>query len=95
MKSPWPLLLLSLPLAVPPEARAEDPAGKGLAIAREADRRDSGWGDAEARLRMVLKNRHGQQSVRTLDVRFLEAAPDGDRSLGSICSTMSRAAAAP
>lgn len=82
MKSPWPLLLLSLSLTVPPEARAEDPAGKGLAIAREADRRDSGWGDAEARLRMVLKNRHGQQSVRALDVRFLETGQDGDKSLG-------------
>jgi hypothetical protein len=82
MKTRWSLLLLSLPLTLSPEARAEDGAEKGLAIAREADRRDSGWGDTEARLRMVLKNRHGQESVRTLDVRSLEVAQDGDRSLG-------------
>jgi outer membrane lipoprotein-sorting protein len=83
MKRHWPLLLLSLPLTLcPPDAGAETPEEKGLAIARAADERDSGWGDVQARLRMVLKNRHGQESQRTLDVRFLEVAEDGDKSLG-------------
>jgi hypothetical protein len=55
-----PLLLLSLSLALcPPSLRAQTPEEKGLAIAREADRRDSGWGDSQAGLRMVLRNRHG------------------------------------
>jgi len=82
MKKPWHLLL-SLPLALNlPSARAETVEEKGLAIAQEADRRDSGWGDAEARLRMILRNRHGQESVRQLDVRFLEVPQDGDKTFG-------------
>jgi outer membrane lipoprotein-sorting protein len=88
MKTRWSLLLLNLSLTLlPPDAGAQTPDvsaanDRGAAIAREADARDSGWGNAEARLRMVLKNRHGQESLRTLDVRFLEMAQDGDKSLG-------------
>jgi len=82
MKRAWSLLL-SLPLALhPPSARGETVEEKGHSIAREADRRDSGWGDAQARLRMVLRNRHGQESVRQLDVRFLEVPQDGDKTFG-------------
>ena len=82
MNKPWSLLL-SLPLALlPPDARAESPEERGLAIAQEADRRDSGWGDSRAALRMILRNRHGQESLRQLDVSFLEVAQDGDKSLG-------------
>jgi hypothetical protein len=84
MKSHCSWLALSLPLALSPlEARAETPEEKGAAIAAEADRRDSGWGDAAVRLRMVLKNKHGQESHRVLDVRFLEVAQDGDKSMGT------------
>jgi Outer membrane lipoprotein-sorting protein len=82
MKKPW-LPLLSLPLGLlPPDARTETVEEKGLAIAQEADRRDSGWGDARVGLRMVLRNRHGQESVRQLDVSFLEVPQDGDKTFG-------------
>lgn len=74
----WTLPLILFPLS----ARAETPAEKGLAIAQEADRRDSGWGDSQAGLRMILRNRHGQESVRQLDVRSLEVAQDGDKTIG-------------
>ena len=43
---------------------AETAEEKGLAIALEADKRDTGWGDQQARLEMILKNRYGQESKR-------------------------------
>ena len=60
---------------------AQSPEEKGLAIAREADRRDEGFKDFTADMRMILKNRHGQQSVRSLRIRTLEVPGDGDKSL--------------
>jgi hypothetical protein len=54
---------------------------KGLAIAREADRRDRGFGDNTAEMLMILKNKHGQESKRELRVRTLEVDGDGDKSL--------------
>ncbi len=71
------LLVCLLPLAVP----AETPEARGLAIAREADRRDTGWGDATADLRMTLKNRQGEQSIRELRSKSLEVDGDGDKGL--------------
>ncbi len=62
-----------------PSAAAAD--GKGLAIAREADSRMDGFADFTAEMVMVLKNRHGQESVREMRVRTLEVAGDGDKSL--------------
>jgi outer membrane lipoprotein-sorting protein len=82
MNKPWPLLLI-LPLILSPRsASAQTAEQKGLVIAQEADRRDSGWGDAQAAMRMILRNRHGQESVRQLDVRFLEVPDDGDKTFG-------------
>ncbi len=71
------LFSLLFPLA----ATAATPEEKGLAIAREADRRDAGFKDFTADLRMILKNKHGQKSVRKIRVRTLEVAVDGDKSL--------------
>ena len=62
-------------------ALAETPAEKGLAIATEADRRDTGFGDSTAHMLMVLKNRHGQESRREIRLRNLEVINDGDKSL--------------
>ncbi len=69
--------LLLLPLAV----AAESPEEKGLAIAKEADRRDKGFGDFTANMLMVLKNRHGQESTRKIRIRTLEVEGDGDKGL--------------
>lgn len=60
---------------------AQSPEQKGLAIAREADRREAGFKDYKANMRMILKNRHGQTSVRALRIRTLEVFDDGDKSL--------------
>ncbi|VAW87505.1 Outer membrane lipoprotein-sorting protein, partial [hydrothermal vent metagenome] len=71
------LLLTLLPMV----AQAETPQEKGLAIALEADRRDSGWQNQTASLKMVLRNRHGQESVRQIRNKALEVDGDGDKSL--------------
>ena len=60
---------------------AESPEAKGLAIAQEVDRHDSGWGDSQVELRMTLKNKHGQTSTRRLRSRVLEQKGEGDKSL--------------
>jgi hypothetical protein len=71
------LVLSLLPIA----AQAETPEEKGLAIAKEADRRDTGWQDQTASLKMVLRNRHGQESLRQIRNKALEIDGDGDKSL--------------
>ena len=52
-----------------------------MAIAVEADQRDTGFGDFTADLLRVLKNRHGDESTRKIRVRNLEMQNDGDKSL--------------
>ena len=59
----------------------EMPEEKGLAIAQEAARRDEGWGDYSAIMRMVLRSSRGQESTRTMRIRSREVANDGDQSL--------------
>ncbi len=45
---------------------AQTPEQKGRAVAEEADRHDFGWHDNASIMRMVLKNRSGQERVREL-----------------------------
>lgn len=61
-----------------PDQIAEE---KGLAIAREADLRDQGFADFAATMQMILRNRHGQESLRQMRTKTLEQADDGDKSL--------------
>lgn len=72
------ILLLILPA---PELYAETPEEKGLAIAVEADKRDNGWGDQIADMEMILRNKQGEESRRTLRISTLEVQGDGDKSL--------------
>jgi len=73
-----PILLLILPLH---NAIAETAEEKGLLIAVEADKRDTGWIDQTADLEMILTNKHGQSSRRTMRLKSLEVDGDGDKSL--------------
>lgn len=70
------LLLLS-----PFPAVAETAEEKGLSTAREAEMRDSGFKDFTADLLMILKNRHGKESIRKIRSRSLEVEGDGDKTL--------------
>jgi len=77
MKNPWLLILLSLSFSV----LAQTAEQRGLEIAIEADRRDSGFHDSSASLQMVLRNKQGRESTREIRVRTLEQQDDGDKSL--------------
>ena len=65
-----------LVVALPGFALAETPEEKGLSIAMEDDKRDNGFGDYEAGLQMILKNRHGEESVRFMRSKNLEVVED-------------------
>lgn len=54
---------------------------KGLAIAIEADKRDQGWTDQATTLKMILRNRQGDESTREIHGKALEVKGDGDKSL--------------
>ena len=55
----------------------------GREIATEADRRDLGWRDNASVMRMILRNRNGDESVRELRRQVLETNEEGagDKSL--------------
>ena len=61
-------------------SRADD-AARGLEIAREADRRDTGFVDYRVELEMVLRNARGRESRRSMRLMTLEVLTDGDKSL--------------
>ena len=75
------LLAVAALFAAAPPAAAETPEEKGLRIAAEAVLRDEGFGDSEVALTMVLRNRHGEESVRRFRTRTLELIDDGDKTL--------------
>jgi outer membrane lipoprotein-sorting protein len=62
-------------------AHAETAEEKGLAIAQEADRRNTGWKDSSASMTMILRNKRGDETSRELSVKALEVENDGDKSL--------------
>ena len=70
------------PTLLEAEDATEDPAAaRGLEIAVEADRRDTGFGDFKANIAMILRNKHGDSSERRMRVRTLEQENEGDKSL--------------
>lgn len=74
-------LSLILLLLIPTVMNAETPEEKGLAIAKEMERRSDGFGDFTSSMLMVLMNRHGQESIRRIRTKTLEVEGDGDKSL--------------
>ena len=62
-------------------AQEETPEAKGLRIAHEASTRNEGYDDFTAGMKMVLRDRHGQESVRQMRFKVLEVPGDGDKSL--------------
>jgi len=74
-------VLVLLMLCVTPLSMAQTPEEKGLEIALEVDKRDRGWQDSFAEMKMVLRNRQGNESVRQIRVTNLEVDNDGDKGL--------------
>ncbi|WP_348672447.1 outer membrane lipoprotein-sorting protein [uncultured Abyssibacter sp.] len=70
---------LAIGAALP--VHAQDAAQRGLEIAQEADRRDTGWSDSVVDLTMTLRNKNGDESVREMRSRALEVEDDGDKSM--------------
>ena len=81
MKRHLLILLPLLALLASTSAGAVTPAEQGQSLAVEADRRDQGWGDQQADLEMILRNKQGEESRRELRVDSLEMEGDGDKSL--------------
>ncbi len=75
----WLLLLLSLLLSS--NLLAQTPQEKGLEIATRADQADNGWGDMSAEMTMILRNRQGETSERSIRNHQLEVEGDGDKAL--------------
>ncbi len=73
-----PPALASLP---GPSGKAVTAEGKGMEVAVEADARDRGFGDFTADMRMILRNRHGEESSRAMRTKTLEMTDDGDKTL--------------
>ncbi len=81
LKLPLSLLLATALLGTSANLLAESAEEKGLAIAVETKNRDAGWADMQADMKMVLRNKQGQESLREIRLKSLEMENDGDKSL--------------
>ena len=68
-------------MAAPAWASAGSAEEKGLEIATEANRRDTGFVDFRATLEMTLRNKHNQQTTRSMRNTTREQGDDGDMSM--------------
>lgn len=78
----WKLLItMGTLLFVVSLLSAQSAEDKGLQIAVEADKRDTGFGDSITDLKMILRNSQGEESIREMKNKTLEVENDGDKSL--------------
>tara|TARA_R110002049_G_scaffold53223_17_gene149029 strand:+ start:1356 stop:2135 length:780 start_codon:yes stop_codon:yes gene_type:complete len=75
------LVTVLLCLFVAPAALASPEADRGLAIAIEADRRDSGFGDTAVDLTMLIASSADNVTTREMRQMVLEVEDDGDKSI--------------
>lgn len=79
------LTMLFLPLQAQAQAQTatETAAEQGRAIAEEAERRDTGWGDVSSTGVMILRDSQGRESRRAFKSQTVEVIADdlGDRSV--------------
>lgn len=75
--------LLSFALPAGATEFSDDPAVKGRQIAEQTEAMDTGFGDSQATMKMVLTNAYGQSSERELRMKTLERTDpnEGDWSL--------------
>lgn len=73
--------LFCVALSISANVSAETAEEKGLAIATEADRRDTGFVDSTSNMVMELRNKQGDSSIRHIRIKTLEVDGDGDKSM--------------
>ena len=56
-------------------------AKKGLEIVTKVIKQDEGWGTTSSKTTMILQDKHGQSTQRSIRNRTLEGENDGDKSL--------------
>ena len=71
------ITVLSISFVIGTQALAD----KGLDIAKEVIKRDQGWGDTSSKMTMILKDKYGQSTQRSLRNSSLEGSSEGDKSL--------------
>jgi len=81
MKTSYKFLFIAFAICWSNISLAQTAEQKGLEIATEADKRDSGFIDSSATLTMELRNKQGDTSSRQLRVKTLEVKGDGDKGL--------------
>ena len=70
-------VMVAAALLASPALAQQSNAQLGREIAAEADRRDFGWGDNASVMRMILRNRNGDESARELRRQVLETNEEG------------------
>jgi hypothetical protein len=75
----WLIVFFCLNTALP--VTAASPEERGLEIIKEQEKRDRGWRDSQATLKMILRNKNGQETVRDLRILAFEMHGDGDKTL--------------
>ena len=73
--------LLLTPIMTHAESAETESIERGLAIAVEADKRDTGFEDFTSNMVMELRNKQGDVSTRTIRLKTLEVIGDGDKSM--------------
>jgi outer membrane lipoprotein-sorting protein len=75
-----PAALAALVISAVPAA-AQDAAARGLAVAQEVKKRDTGYKDFTATAKMTLRNAQGQTSVKEMNIKTLESSAEGEKAL--------------
>ncbi len=75
------MALIVSQLGGPLSAVAQTAQEKGLTIAEEADRRDTGYGDFTSIMLMTLKDKNGKERTRKIRMKTLEIEGEGDKNL--------------
>lgn len=75
------LIMIGAGVMMPLTVSAQTPEEVGLQIAKDSRERDQGFGNFNAQQKMILRNKHGQESLRQLRVKVLEDESDGNKTL--------------
>jgi len=74
-------LTFFMAVGVSVDLRALTPEQRGYRIVNERDRRDTGFDNSKAAASMILRNRQGATSKRSMRILRLEQKNDGDKTL--------------